>query len=121
MIGLWTYLVIAVSVILLVCRLLQRSIPKEITKLFDGLPEISPHWFWGNTDANEHYEAMKGLRMGVFYSGRKRKLFILDPDIINKVTVTDFNHFVDSGFLDVEYSKVLLEVTNNTLMYRSFK
>ena len=70
------------------------------------LPQVSPHWLWGNTNFIELYKKMKGLRFCVWYTGRKRQLLVLDPDLINKITVTDFQHFVDVTFFDPNYSKV---------------
>ena len=69
------------------------------------------HRVWGNENFGEHCRIMKGLRFGVWYTGRKRQLFVMDPDLIHKIVVTDFDHFVDSAFLDPEYSKVSLFFT----------
>jgi hypothetical protein len=74
--------------------------------MFDALPQISPHWLWGNADFIDHYETMKRLRYCVWYTGRKRQLLVLDPTLINKITITDFHHFVDVTFFDPGYSKV---------------
>ena len=79
---------------------------KSIKELFDKLPQIKPHWFYGNSSSDHVYKAMKGLHLAVWFTGRKRQLFIMDPDLIHKIVVTDFNHFVDSAFLDPDYSKV---------------
>ena len=92
----------------LVKHLLFYSEDKPRKELFDKLPQIKPHWFYGNSSSDDVYKAMKGVRLGVWYTGRKRQLFVMDPDLIHKIVVTDFDHFVDSAFLDPEYSKVSL-------------
>ena len=92
----------------LVKHLLFYSEDKSMKELFDKLPQIKPHWFYGNNSSDDVYKAMKGVRLGVWYTGRKRQLFAMDPDLIHKIIVTDFDHFVDSAFLDPEYSKVSL-------------
>ena len=109
----WIFLVI----ILLLTFMLFIKNKDKLTKSdpLDGLPEIKPHWFWGNLDYSkhfnevfeEHYRRMKGLPYCLFYSGgSEKKLFILDPMVVNKVMNTDFDHFMDTPFLPQEYSKV---------------
>ena len=98
------------TILFFIKRLLSYNESPSMKKLFDGLPEISPHWFWGNASLSEQYKTMKGLRFCVWYTGRKRKLLVMDPEIINKITVTDFNHFVDVAFLDAEYTKVIYDI-----------
>lgn len=85
-------------------------------KLFDMLPQIKPHWFWGNNSFDHAYKVMNGLRFCAWYTGRKRQLLILDSDLINTIMVTEFNHFVDVPFLDPQYSKVSYQ---NAYMLRS--
>ena len=79
-----------------------------------GLPEIKPHWFWGNNDFSknvnvaylEHYEKLNGLRFGIFYNMNQKRLFVLDPEIRSKIMITDFDHFEYVPFLDKEYCEV---------------
>ena len=49
---------------------------------------------------------MKGLRFGVWFTGRKRQLLILDPQLANRIEITDFDHFMNVNFFDPEYTKV---------------
>ena len=98
--------IIIICVLLLAKYSLSYSEDNGTKELFDKLPQINPHWFYGNSSSDDVYKAMKGLRLGVWYTGRKRHLFVMDPDLIHRIVVTDFNHFVDSAFLDPQYSKV---------------
>ena len=97
---------IIVFALFLIKYFLFYSEDKAKKELFDNLPQIKPHWFYGNSSSDDVYKAMKGLRLAVWFTGRKRQLFVMDPDLIHKIVVTDFNHFVDSAFLDPDYSKV---------------
>ena len=108
----WIFLVI---LLILTFTLFKKNKSTNKTDSLDGLPEISPHWFWGNMDYSkhfnevfeEHYRRMKGLRYCLLYMGaNERKLFILDPLIVNKVMNTDFDHFMDTPFLPQQYTKV---------------
>ena len=49
---------------------------------------------------------MKGVRFCTFYDGRIKKLFMLDPNLINKIQVADFDHFTDLAFSPAEYIEV---------------
>ena len=54
---------------------------------------------------------MKGLRYCLYYNGGKwargnTKVLILDPELVAKVTMTDFDHFVDTDFFSKEYTEV---------------
>ena len=79
-----------------------------------GLPEIKPHWFWGNNDFSknvnvaylEHYEKLNGLRFGIFYNMNQKRLFVLDPEICSKIMITDFDHFEYVPWFDKEYCEV---------------
>ena len=37
---------------------------------------------------------------------RKKRLMILDPDLVTKVLITDFDYFVDNTFFSDKYMKV---------------
>ena len=79
-----------------------------------GLPEIKPHWLWGNNDfsknlnyaGEEHYKRMKGLPYCTFYNFNEKRLFVLDPDICSKIMVTDFDHFEYVPFIPKDYRDV---------------
>ena len=86
--------------------MLFYSEEKPIKELFDKLPQIKPHWFYGNSSSDDVYKAMKGVRLGVWYTGRKRQLLILDPELANRIEITDYDHFMNVNFFDPEYTKV---------------
>ena len=98
--------VIIICILLFLKYLLFYTEDNVKQKLFDQLPQIKPHWLWGNDSVDHAYKVMKCLRFCAWYTGRKRQLLILDPDLINTIMVTEFNHFVDVPFLDPQYSKV---------------
>ena len=105
----WTWLVVLVAMVLTVKLILKNN-----RDPLNGLPEIKPHWFWGNLDLskhlylayNMHYQRMKGLRYGIFYHFNEKRLFVLDPDIISKIMITDFDHFEYAPFFPKQYSEV---------------
>ena len=49
---------------------------------------------------------MKGLKYCVWYDGTTKKLFMLDPDLINRIQIADFDHFTDLAFSPAEYIDV---------------
>ena len=100
------YLTVSLVIAFVTYKWISHQKNKQMPDPFQGMAQIKPHWFWGNSDTTSHYWAMKGLRFCIFYHGWEKRLFILDPDLANRITITDFNHFVDSGFLDPEYTKV---------------
>ena len=51
-------------------------------------------------------KVMKGLRFCTWYDGSTKKFFMLDPDLINKIQVADFDHFMDLAFTPEQYIKV---------------
>ena len=53
---------------------------------------------------------MKGLKFCTFYDGSTKKFFILDPDLINKIQIADFDHFMDLAFTPEKYIKVRQKV-----------
>ena len=50
---------------------------------------------------------MKGLKFCTWYDGSTKKLFMLDPELITKIQVADFDHFTDLAFTPAEYIKVI--------------
>ena len=52
------------------------------------------------------FQAMKGTKYCTWYDGRTKKLFMLDPDLITKIQVADFEHFTDLAFSPAEYIEV---------------
>ena len=51
-------------------------------------------------------KAMKGLKYCVWYDGGIKKLFMLDPDLITRIQVADFDHFTDLAFTPEAYVDV---------------
>ena len=86
----------------------------------EGIPEIKPNAIWGNDipsadgfliQYDKVYNAMKGLKYCLYYNGGTwargiKKVLILDPELVVKVTQTDFDHFVDNQFFSQEYTDV---------------
>ena len=89
--------VASIIILVLTAKLLRKNKHDPLA----GLPEIKPHWLWGNNDFsknmnvpfNEHYQRLKGLRYGIFYHMNEKRLFVLDPDICSKIMITDFDHY----------------------------
>ena len=100
------YTVVLILTALWFKRLLFTSETKSQAEFFSKLPQIMPHRVWGNENFGEHYRIMKGLRFGFWYTGRKRQLLILDPELANRIEITEFDHFMNVNFFDPEYSKV---------------
>ena len=119
LLGLWP--LIAVLVIIgLATLLLFKNKNKNADSWAEGLPEIKPGPIWGNDEPSEKgfmsqyedvYKQMKGLKYCLYYNGGtwargSVKLMILDPELVAKVMITDFDHFVDNTFFSPEYMKV---------------
>ena len=100
------YLILTCSSVLWLKRLLSTNETKKQAEFFSKLPQITPHRIWGNTNLAKHYKTMKGLRFCVWYTGRKKQLLILDPELANRIEITDFDHFMNVNFFDPEYTKV---------------
>ena len=100
------YLLIFILTLFCLKKLLSINETKQQAELFSKLPQITPHPIWGNRNFSEHYKAMKGLRFGVWFTGRKRQLLILDPQLANRIEITYFDHFMNVNFFDPEYTKV---------------
>lgn len=100
----------ALMILYLTIKIKKTSKPDPL----EGLPEIKPHWFWGNNDLSvnfnvpymKHYQRLKGLRYGVFYNNMEKRMFVLDPEMVSKIMISDFDHFEYVPFLDKEYSEV---------------
>ena len=107
----WPLLVFVIILVLSV-RFLRKTKPDPL----EGLPEIKPHWLWGNMDFSkninsafeQHYKRMKGLRYCTFYNLNEKRLFVLDPDICSKIMITDFDHFEYVPFVPKDYRDVSL-------------
>ena len=117
----WPIFAVIVIIILSTIFLLRMSTEKRIEeKWADGIPEIKPGPIWGNDDPspqgfmsqyNVVYKAMKGLRYSLYYNGGtwargNKRLLICDPELVAKIMITDFDHFVDNTFFSFEYMKV---------------
>ena len=100
--------------LIIITALVVKSLRKTKIDPLAGLPEIKPHWLWGNQDFSknfnmpsvEHYQKTKGLRYCTFYQMNEKRLFVLDPDICSKIMITDFDHFEYVPFLPKDYSDV---------------
>ena len=109
LISFWPWICVLI-ILALTMKLLRNTKPDPLA----GLPEIKPHWFWGNNDFSknmnlpflEHYQKLKGLRYGIFYNMREKRLFVMDPEICSKIMITDFDHFEYVPFIEKEYSEV---------------
>ena len=69
-----------------------------------------------NVQYENHYKALKGLRYAIFYEGSpiafgEKKLFVIDPDLALKIQITNFDHFVDGGLFNENYTKASSEVS----------
>ena len=98
--------VVFILTVLWLKSLLFTNETKSQAEFFSKLPQIIPHPIWGNKNFGEHCRIMKGLRLGVWYTGRKRQLLILDPELANRIEITDYDHFMNVNFFDPEYTKV---------------
>ena len=109
-----------ILIIVLSTFLLFKKNNKTQDDWSEGIAEIKPGVIWGNDIPEETgfmkqydtvYKAMKGLRYCLYYNGGTltrgvKKLLILDPDLVEKVTKTDFDHFVDNQFFTQGYMEV---------------
>ena len=87
----------------------------------DGLAEIKPGKISGNDilesggftkQYEDIYKAMKGLRYCLYYNGGtwfngKKRFFVMDPELVTKIMVTDFDHFANNEFFSPDYMKVI--------------
>ena len=116
--SLWPLIAIIVIIALSTILLLKKN--KKEVAWSDGIPEIKPGVLWGNDDPSEGgfisqyenvYKAMKGLKYCLYYNGGTwargvKRLMVLDPELVTKIMITDFDHFVDNQFFSEEYTKV---------------
>ena len=119
LLGLWP-IIATLIIIALITLLLFKNKTKKEDSWADGIPQIKPGIIWGNDDPSasgfvsqyeDVYKAMKGLRYCLYYNGGtwargQTKLMILDPDLVAKIMITDFDHFVDNTFFSYDYMKV---------------
>merc|ERR1712223_802647 len=70
-------------------------------KKWSHLPQVKPHWFWGNRPMFsknikdielDHYNALEGHRFGILWNLNAACIFIRDIDLIKKIQVSDFEH-----------------------------
>ena len=117
----WPMFLVLVIIILSTILLLRMSTEKRVDeKWAEGIPEIKPGPIWGNDDPSATgfmtqyttvYKAMKGLRYCLYYNGGtwargNKRLLICDPELVARIMITDFDHFVDNTFFSFEYMKV---------------
>ena len=109
-----------ITIIALSTILLFKKINKQQDTWSEGIPEIKPGPIWGNDIPEEDgflrqydavYKAMKGLRYCLYYNGGTwargvKRVLILDPELVAKITMTDFDHFVDNQFFPQVYTDV---------------
>ena len=129
--GLWP--IIALLLIFsLTILLLFKNKSKAADSWANGLAEIKPGPILGNDDSSVEgfmtqyesvYKKMKGLRYCLYYNGGTwvrgdKRLLILDPELVAKVMITDFDHFVDNMFFSPEYMKVTIGTINMIYIFR---
>ena len=117
----WPMFAVLIIFTLSTILLLRMSTEKRVDeKWAEGIPEIKPGPLWGNDDPsasgfmsqyNTVYKAMKGLRYCLYYNGGtwargNKRLLICDPELVARIMITDFDHFVDNTFFSFEYMKV---------------
>ena len=117
LLALWPYFAVLV-IIVLTSMLFFRKDEKQ--SWAEGLPEIAAGWFMGNNDYSgdffnaafeKHYKAFKGLRYGLWNNGwGEKRLFVMDPDLVHKMFVTDFDHFEDNLAFPDYYTKVSISI-----------
>ena len=74
------------------------------------------------THAQYHYEKSRGKKVAIIYMGTEPQLYIRDPELIKALSIKDFDHFVNSGFLmkipeDMEINKMGL-ITDKDELWR---
>ena len=52
------------------------------------------------------FQAFSGKKFCTWYAGSTKKLFMLDPDLISRIQIADFDHFTDLAFTPEPYLKV---------------
>ena len=66
------------------------------------------------TAYNDLYQAFEGHAYAVVYDCREAIFYFRDPDLIKRVAIRDFDHFMNSGFISEELSK--MEINNFGLL-----
>jgi len=81
-------------------------------KRWPHIPQVPPHWFLGNKSFGgksfkdtylDHYKDLAPHRFGLFWEKNEPTIFLRDIELIKRVQVTDFEHFMDFGFLPNEF------------------
>lgn len=62
---------------------------------------------------NTMYNSLRGHRFGGYYNSTEPVLFVCDPELIERVIITDFNHFVDRGFTNASEDHVIFQNLTN--------
>ena len=128
LLSVWPFIAVVIIIILSTILFLKRKTNEE-TSWSDGLPEIKPGPIFGNdvptadgfcVQYNLIYKAMKGLRYCLYYNGGTwgcgtKKLLILDPSLVAKIMITDFDHFSSSAFFSPKY----MEVSSYSLLQKN--
>lgn len=104
-----------ILVLLLLLWLAYKYFTSNYTYWKDrSVPYIEPHFPFGtekdivfsNVSFGEHYQSFynkfKNEKMVGGYMLNSPYLLLRDPGLIKQVTIKDFNHFVDRGFIDPE-------------------
>ena len=118
--SLWPFIAVVIIVVLSTILFFKRS-KNEETSWSEGLPEIKPGPIFGNDvptaegfsiQYNLIYKAMKGLRYCLYYNGGTwafgtKRLLILDPTLVAKIMITDFDHFSSTLFFSPKYMEVI--------------
>jgi len=85
-------------------------------KQYPELPQKKPHWFLGNKSFGEKsmvesivdfYREMKSHKFSLYWEGSQATLFITDIELVKKIMVTDFDHFMDLGFIPSKYKETV--------------
>ena len=97
-------------------KMMQKCIynSKDGFKKWNHLPQVKPHWFWGNRPifskslkdiVLDHYSALGDHRFGLYWILNLPSIFIKDRELIKRVQVVDFDHFTDLGKLEALLSQ----------------
>ena len=79
---------------------------KDGFKKWNQLPQVKPHWFWGNRPSFsknlkdiilDHYNALGENKFGLYWYLNQATIFLKDKDLIKRIQIVDFDHFTDLG------------------------
>ena len=109
---LWKLYMVNVKNIKMIQKCMYNS--KDGFKKWNHLPQVKPHWFWGNRPifskslkdiVLDHYSALGDHRFGLYWILNLPSIFIKDRELIKRVQVVDFDHFTDLGKLEALLSQ----------------